>query len=185
LRHRQKPTTEEGIDLFQLDSAQSPGRFLLSLKPSIILIRWPVVIICSYLLLNPSAPYLPQSFFHAFILLYVLSNVALHFFDEQSFASWSFYYPLVIADTIVLTLSLMINGRAETDFYLTFFLLIVVSCIFEDAKLRAVVSLLAPVIYGGLLLNAGAAFDSSVSLSFLSSLSFTVTLPNLSGQSGR
>jgi len=124
------------------------------------------VIICSYLLLNPAALYLPQSFFHAFILLYVLSNVALHFLDEQSFASWSFYYPLVIADTIVLTVSLLINGRAETDFYLTFFLLIVVSCIFEDAKLRAVVSLLAPVIYGRLLLNSGKAFDSSVYLRF-------------------
>ena len=124
------------------------------------------MIICSYLLLNRSASYLPESFFHAFIFLYVLSNVALYFLDERRLASWSFYYPLVIADTIVLTFSPIINGRAETDFYLTFFLLILVSCIFEDERVRAVVSLLAPVIYSALLFNSGQTFDSSVYLRF-------------------
>jgi signal transduction histidine kinase len=102
------------------------------------------------LLLCPATRYLPESFFHAFILLYVISNVALYFLDDPWFGSWSFYYPLVITDTLVLTMSLIINGRTETDFYFTFFLLIIASCILEDAKLRAAISLLAPVVYLGL-----------------------------------
>lgn len=123
-----------------------------------------MVVICSYLLLYPSTRYLPESFFHAFILLYVTSNVALYFLNDKWFVSWSFYYPLVITDTIVLTLSLIINGRAETDFYLIFFLLIIVSCIFENAKLHAAVSLLAPLVYVGLLFQSGEKIDPSVYL---------------------
>ena len=107
------------------------------------------------MLLYPSTRYLPESFFHAFILLYVISNVALYFLDDPWFGSWSFYYPLVITDTLVLTMSLIINGRAETDFYFTFFLLIIASCILEDAKLRAAISLLAPVVYLGLRVQSG------------------------------
>ena len=156
--------TRKTSDLFPFASPQGAAGFGIPLKPSIILIRWPVVIICSYLLIYPSSQYLPESFFQAFILLYVASNVALYFLKDEWFMSWAFYYPLVITDTIVLTLSLIINGRAETDFYLTFFLLIIVSCIFEDAKLRALVSLLAPVIYTALLFRSGQSIDPGIYL---------------------
>ncbi len=157
-------TPEQTIELLPFASEKVAARFGMPLKPSVILIRWPVVIICSYLLLYPSEQYLPELFFQAFILLYVASNVALYFVDEKGFTSWAFYYPLVITDTIVLTLSLIINGYAETDFYLTFFLLIIVSCIFEDAKLRAVVAILAPVIYAGLLFRSSQNIHPSVFL---------------------
>jgi len=156
---------KDTLTLFSLDPPQV-AHFRLSLKPSVILIRWPVVIICSYFFLNPSAEYVPESFLQAFVVLYVLSNVALYFLDEHWFASWSFYYPLIIADTIVLTLSLVINGRVDTQFYLTFFLLIIVSCIFEDAKLRAIVSVLAPIVYAALLFRSGETLESSVYLRF-------------------
>ena len=164
LKYRAGTKSKKTNDLFPFTSSQLAARIGIPLKPSIILIRWPVVIICSYLLLYPSAPYLPESFFHAFILLYITSNVALYFLDDEWFVSWSFYYPLVITDTIVLTLSLIINGRAETDFYLTFFLLIIVSCIFENVKLRTAVSLLAPIIYVALLLQSGERIDPGVYL---------------------
>ena len=75
----------------------------------------------------------------------------INFLDDSWFASWSFYYPLVIADTIVLTLSLMINGAADNEFYLTFFLVIIASCIVDDAKLRTAVSILATLIYASFL----------------------------------
>jgi signal transduction histidine kinase len=155
---------KEPIDLFPLDSRVA--HFRLSLKPSIIVIRWPVVILCLSLFLDLSRQYVHGWLMGAFICVYVLSNVALYFLDEHWFASWWLYYPLIIADTIVLTLSLIINGRAETDFYVTFFLLIIVTCIFQDAKLQAVVSFLAPVIYGGLVLKSGEPLDTSVYLRF-------------------
>jgi len=152
------------IELFRLSSNGIPARFGIPLKPSIILIRWPVVIICSYLLISPSARYMPEAFLHIFLVLYVASNVALHFLHDKWFVSWAFYYPLVIADTIVLTVSLVINGQAETDFYLIFFSLIIASCILESPKLRAVVSLFSAVIYGSLLIESGENLDPSVYL---------------------
>lgn len=156
--------TARTINLFPFTSSKLAERFGMPLKPSVILIRWPVVIICSYLLLYPSVESFPAAFFYAFILFYIASNVALYFVKEERFASWSFYYPLVIADTIVLTISLILNGYADTDFYLTFFILIILSCIFEDPKMRAVISVLAPLIYIGLLFRAGDTINPSVLL---------------------
>src|SRR6476660_8782244 len=114
-KHRVRIKAQNTGDFLPFNSSHAAAQLGLPLKPSIILIRWPVVIIASYLLLYPSTRYLPESFFHAFILLYVISNVALYFLDDPWFGSWSFYYPLVITDTLVLTMSLIINGRAALD----------------------------------------------------------------------
>ena len=114
-KHRARIKAQKTGDFLPFNSSHAAARLGLPLKPSIILIRWPVVIIASYLLLYPATRYLPESFFHAFILLYVISNVALYFLDDPWFGSWSFYYPLVITDTLVLTMSLIINGRAALD----------------------------------------------------------------------
>lgn len=140
------------IDFNPSVASRAATHFGLPLKASIILLRWPVVLICSYLLLFPSGEHLPAMILNAFVLLFVVSNVAINFLDDSWFTSWSFYYPLVIADTIVLTLSLMINGAADNEFYLTFFLVILASCIVDDAKLRTVVSIFATIVYTGFLL---------------------------------
>ena len=41
----------------------------------------------------------------------------MYFVSEERFASFSFYYPIIILDTVVLTLSLIVNGNVEADFY--------------------------------------------------------------------
>ncbi len=140
------------IDFSPSVASRAATHFRLPLKASIILLRWPVVLICSYLLLFPSGENLPAMILNTFVVLFVVSNVAINFLDDSWFTSWSFYYPLVIADTIVLTLSLMINGAADNEFYLTFFLVILASCIVDDAKLRTVVSIFATIVYTGFLL---------------------------------
>jgi signal transduction histidine kinase len=139
--------TVRQINLLPFTSSTMEQRFGFPLKLSVILIRWPVVIICTYLLLYPSVELIPIWFSYGAILLYIASNVGLYFFPEERFASWSFYYPLVIADTIVLTLSLVTNGYSEKEFYLTFFVVILGSCIIEDAKIRTIVSIAAPLFY--------------------------------------
>src|SRR6266446_1711768 len=101
------------ISLFPFTSSQFAVRLGMPIKASVVLIRWPVVIICSYLLLYPSSHVLPQLVLHTFILAYVASNVALYFVDEDRFLSPAFYYPIVVVDTVVLTLSLTINGNVE------------------------------------------------------------------------
>jgi signal transduction histidine kinase len=142
------------VDLFPFTSPQLAARLGMPIKTSVVLIRWPVVIICSYLLLYPSFQLVPEPVLHAFVLFYIASNVALYFVSEERFLSPVFYYPVVIADTVVLTLSLVINGNVEADFYLTYFLLIIICCIFEDPKISTAISVLAAVLYGLLLLRS-------------------------------
>ena len=156
--------TARHINLVPFTSSSIARRFGFSLKLSVILIRWPVVIICTYLLLYPSLDLVPSWFSYGAILLYIASNVGLYFFAEERFASWSFYYPLVIADTIVLTLSLVANGYSEKEFYLTFFVVILGSCIIEDAKIRTIVSIAAPLFYSVTLFTNASELHPSVFL---------------------
>ena len=152
------------IDLFPFASSAATQQFGLPLKPSVILIRWPVVIISTYLLLYPSVDFVPAWVSYSAVFVYLASNVALYFFPEERFASWSFYYPLVIADTFILTLSLVVNGYSQMDFYLSFFVVILGSCIIENAKLRAVVSVAAPFFYSVSLLSSLENFQPNVFL---------------------
>lgn len=156
--------TVKNIDLFPFTSSKVTQRFGFQLKPSVILIRWPVVIICTYLLLYPSLDRVPLWFSYGAILLYIASNVGLYFFREERFASWSFYYPIVIADTIILTLSLVVNGYSEKEFYITFFVVILGSCIIEDAKTRSIVSIAAPLFYSITLFTSAHELHPSVFL---------------------
>ena len=152
------------INLLPFTSSRIAQRFGFPLKLSVILIRWPVVIICAYLLLYPSLDLVPQWFSYTAILFYIASNVGLYFFAEERFASWSFYYTLVIADTIFLTLSLVANGYSEKEFYLTFFVVILGSCIIENAKIRTVVSVAAPLFYSVSLFTSASDLHPSVFL---------------------
>ena len=156
--------TVRHINLLPFTSSTMEQRFGFPLKLSVILIRWPVVIICTYLLLYPSLDLIPIWFSYGAILVYIASNVGLYFFAEERFASWSFYYPLVIADTIVLTLSLVANGYSEKEFYLTFFVVILGSCIIEDAKIRTIVSIAAPLFYSITLFTNASELHPSVFL---------------------
>ena len=156
--------TTRRINVLPFTSPNVAQRFGFPLKLSVILIRWPVVIICTYLLLYPSLGLVPVWFSYGAILIYIASNVGLYFLPEDRFASWSFYYPLVIADTIVLTLSLVANGYSEKEFYLTFFVVILGSCIIEDAKIRTLVSIAAPLFYSITLFTALSEVHPSVFL---------------------
>ncbi len=155
---------DDTIELFPFASSPAATGFGMPIKASVVLIRWPVVIICSYLLLYPLKQLLPESLLHLLILFYVGSNVGLYFVNEKQFASASFYSPLVVADTLVLTFSLVINGHVETDFYLTYFLLIIICCIFENPRILTLISLSAPVVYGLLLFRSNNDFNPSVYL---------------------
>jgi signal transduction histidine kinase len=156
--------TADTIDFFPFASSPTASGFGMPTKASVILIRWPVVIICSYLLLYPLQQDLPESLLHLFILSYIGSNVGLYFVNEKQFASATFYSPLVLADTLILTLSLVVNGQIEADFYLTYFLLIIICCIFENPRILALISFLAPIVYGLLLFRSTGNHNPSVYL---------------------
>jgi len=121
----------------------------LPVKSTVVLIRWPVVLISSSLIFYRSDALQMPAFLDAFVIFYALSNVGLYFVDESAFRNLKFNVLLVGVDTLVLTGSLIINGTIEANFYLAYFLLIIICSIFENPRMIAIVSLIAPFAYAG------------------------------------
>ncbi len=121
----------------------------LPTKSTVILIRWPVVLIsCSLILFrNNEAP--QTALLDAMAALYAFSNIGLYFASESEFRDVKFNVLLIGLDTLVLTASLMINGQVESNFYLAYFLLIIICSIFENPRMIATISLAAPFAYAG------------------------------------
>jgi len=140
------------------------GIFEVPKKITVIRLRWLVVIICSYLLLSSKETWLPTSSVHAFILAYVLSNVALYFVDDGLFDSSYFYSPLVIFDTLFVTASLVMSGQVETDFYLVYFLIVILCTIWQDFRGLMVVAILATLLYGFFLFKTAQIHEPSIYL---------------------
>ena len=133
-------------------------------KITVIRLRWLVIIICSYLLLFSSGTWLGAGAVQGFILLYVLTNAVLYFLDDSLFDSTYFYSPLVIFDTLFVTASLVMSGQVETDFYLAYFLIIILCTIWQDFRGVIVVTILSTLLYGYFLFQATEIHDPSIYL---------------------
>ncbi len=116
-------------------------------KSAVILIRWPVVLISCSLVLFRSAPIPLAHVVDLIVGVYALSNLALYFVSESRFRQLKFDVLLLALDTLALTAALIINGRAETNLYVAYFLLIIICSIFENPRIIAIVSLAAPFLY--------------------------------------
>ncbi len=140
--------------------------FELSKKSTVIALRWPVVIICSYLLVYGREDWSNLTFSHVALLFYVLSNAILYRFDERLFDSSYFYVPLVIFDTLVLTGSMIVSGRVSTDFYLTYFLIIILCAMWHDFLWSIGVAVLVSILYGFILFQTTEIYDPTMYLRF-------------------
>ena len=135
-------------------------------KTTVIRLRWPVVLICSYLLIHSQGEWFPVAILHSFLILYIMSNGVLYFVDEKLFDSTFFYIPLVLFDTFALTVSLIFSGQVGTMFYLTYFLIIVLCTIWQDIRGSIVVAVLITILYGFLLFKTTEVIDPGVYLRF-------------------
>jgi signal transduction histidine kinase len=133
----------------------------LPAKKLVIMLRWPVAIICSYLLVNPHGKEFEPGLVHLLIPLYLLSNVGLNYLNEDLFESSYFYVPLVIFDILFLTASLIISGQTDTDFYLAYFLIIMLSAMIQDFRGLLLIAVSAAFIYAFFLFRTAQALDSS------------------------
>lgn len=139
------------------------GIFDVPKKVMIIRLRWPVVIICSYLLLFSREGWLDPLLVSA-LLFYVLSNAALYLIDEKLFSSSYFYTPLVVFDTLFITATMALAGPVSTDFYLAYFLTIILCSLCRDFRALIIIALLAPLVQGYLLFKSADVYDPSVYL---------------------
>ena len=133
-------------------------------KQTVIQLRWPLVILCSYLLLYAPNSWLTPAQTDAVLTFYLLTNATLYFVAEDFFDSPYFYGPLLFFDTIFLGASLVVSGGATTDFYVACFFTVVLSCICNDSRGLFLVTLLAPILYAYVVFNSATTHDSNVYL---------------------
>ncbi len=133
-------------------------------KTTVIQLRWPLVILCAYLLLYSPAVWLTPAQTDALLIFYLLTNATLYFVADEYFDSPYFYGPLLVFDTAFLAIVLAVSGGATPDFYVACCLTLVLSCICNDARGLVVVTILAPLLYGYTIFNSVGARDPSIYL---------------------
>ncbi len=141
---------------------KTTGISALPEKAMVIRVRWPLVILCSYLVLYSQS--FPSEKVIAFVLFYIFSNGVLYFVKDQLFGSPYFYGPLVILDTFCLSASIVLTGQAGADFYVAAFLTILLCCISRDFYGILTIAVLGPVIYGAFLFHSTQSYDPGIYL---------------------
>jgi signal transduction histidine kinase len=147
-------------------SASSLGTFHKLLeaarKRTAIELRWPLVILCAYLLLYAPNSWLTPAQTNAVLIFYLLSNATLYLVADDFFDSAYFYGPLLFFDIVFLAMALVISGGATADFYLACFFTFLLSCVCNDTRGLLLVTLLAPVLYAYVVLNSNTTHDASI-----------------------
>jgi signal transduction histidine kinase len=134
-------------------------------KRTVIQLRWPLVILCSYLLLYAPNSWLPPTHTNAVLIFYLLTNATLYFVADDLFDSPYFYGPLLFFDTVFVGAALTISGGATPDFYVACLFTLILSCVCNDSRGLLVVTFLAPILYAYVVFNSATAMhDSSIYL---------------------
>ena len=136
-------------------------------KGTVIQLRWPLVILCSYLLLYSPGSWLTSNQIQFVVVFYLLTNATLYFVGDEVFDAPTFYGPLLLFDAVFLAVALWLSGSATSGFYVAYFFTLIVSCICNDSRGLLIVTLLAPLIYAYIVFNSEAANDPSVYLRVL------------------
>jgi len=130
-------------------------------KKTVIELRWPLVLLCSYLLLYSTSARFSAGHVHALVGFYLLTNATLYFVAEELFDSPRFYGPLLLFDTMFLVAAFGLGGGAPPDFFVACFFTIILSCICRDSRGLLLVTFLAPLLYGYAVFNAVALWQPS------------------------
>ena len=90
------------ISASTLSSSQSSldRLFAVARKTTVIQLRWPLVILSSYLLLYSPGEWLTPMHTEAVVVFYLITNTTLYFLSDSRFESPYFYGPLLLFDTV-------------------------------------------------------------------------------------
>lgn len=137
-----------------------------SRKKIILSLRWTTIIVISYLILFGEGREIDFRSGHVFIIGYILSNLFLTFIPKVWFLNPKFFYSLVIIDTGLISYGMYLSENVATDYYLLFFLIIILASMSRNYKLLMVTSGITASIYGFLLYSWGLlASENSISYS--------------------
>ena len=124
-------------------------------KKIVLVLRWTVIIVTSYLILFGKEGIADFGLAHIFILLYILSNIALMFLPQAWFSNPKLFYGLVVFDTGIVSLGMYLSETVTMDFYLIFFLIIIFASMSRNYRLLMGISAITAALYGVRLYTLG------------------------------
>lgn len=120
----------------------------------ILWVRWLLIIATTYLIYfnEPALTNLDR----AAILFYISTNVVLMLLPERILATPWFYYVVVPVDTLFVAGSIYMAGAAATDFYLVFFLIIMIAAMGRSLTYIVIGGAAISLLYGWMMWRSGA-----------------------------
>jgi diguanylate cyclase (GGDEF)-like protein/putative nucleotidyltransferase with HDIG domain len=119
-------------------------------KKEVLLLRWLLITAIGYLLIFSLKKIDFNSIEFLLIVFLIISNVILHLLKEEIFLQFYFDWVLVIFDTLFVAIFIYFTQSALNEFYLAFFIIIILSTLGENLKIIAINSLIICLIYAAL-----------------------------------
>jgi len=129
------------------------GSTLWPKKRLIIILRWLIIIIISYLIIFGRSAVSLFSSSNLLIFMFIASNIVLYFLPKKVFLKPNFDYLMISADTALISLGLYLTGQARTDFYLVYFLVIILATLGRNITEIVGNSIIICIVYGILFLR--------------------------------
>ena len=155
---------------------EMPERYLLQkgpreedIKKAFLIFRWLLIIVCATMVIFSQNLFVDVVWAHLFVILIILSNAALHLVPARVLTQSPFYSAVAIVDIGVITLGLIISGQTATDFYLLYFLVLIISALNQQMTRVVISTVLVILLYGLTLLLTNpdkATVDPAVLLRF-------------------
>ncbi|MEI7903824.1 MAG: GGDEF domain-containing protein [Candidatus Firestonebacteria bacterium] len=128
---------------------------LTHFRNNFINVRWLIVIATAYMgIFAISGFNFPGlNFMHGLVLFYILTNVALYFFSLELLNSNVFKYTIFLVDIALVSLSIYAAGSANSDLFLLYFLVIVITAIGQNVQSSIIATVIASLLYLGFILK--------------------------------
>ena len=136
-------------------------------KRTVIQLRWPLVILCSYFASLRSKQLANAGSYECHPHLLFAYECHALLCSRRVFDSPYFYGPLLFFDAVFLAISLTISGGATSGSLCRLFFTLVLNFICNDSRGLFLVTLLAPILYAYVVFNSTTTHDSSVYLRLL------------------
>ncbi|MFH1074510.1 MAG: diguanylate cyclase [Candidatus Firestonebacteria bacterium] len=128
---------------------------LYQFKYNFLNLRWLIVIAAAYMSVfsETSSGLLFVNYVNILVLFFIFSNIILYFISLDYFKENIFRYIIFIGDIILVSLGIFFTKSAGTDFFLLYFLVIVITALGKDIKASIIATIVASLLYFWLLVE--------------------------------
>lgn len=144
-------------------------------KRYLYLIRLLVIIGISYLTLFSPSSKKWALLSYSYITFYLSTNLLLHYIPERYFFNRNILSVLIFFDSAMIALGIYLSGRAGTDFYLIYFIIIGLASMSISLKYLMINTILFTSLYGWVLYKQNL-FSGSMAVSYALRLPFMVII---------